>query len=106
MKTFSKHITPTDAVSIAFLVFLSLINIFFFPSIPNALLFLTLNIVVIAVLIFLSKKEDENNFLQLLHDWYPLLLVPLVFKETYGMIHPLWQYDFDDVRSEEHTSEL
>ncbi|MBS4029208.1 MAG: phosphatase PAP2 family protein [Ignavibacteriales bacterium] len=95
----SIRLSLTDGVSLWFCTFLILLNIFFFPSIPSALLIIAVNIVLIALILFLARKESEqpNTFISFLRQWYPLLLIPLVFKETYGMIRPLWNYDFDDV---------
>jgi len=90
-----RSLSPTDFISVCFLFFLTLLNCFFFPSIPNAFLFILINCVASFGIIVLSK--NELKILRFIYAWYPVILVPLVFKETYGMIHPLWQYDFDDV---------
>ncbi|MEK7264445.1 MAG: phosphatase PAP2 family protein [Bacteroidota bacterium] len=97
--TFSSHLNSTDIITLAFLFFLTLINIFFFPSITEAFFFIVSNFLGIVAVISVSHKAaiQKNKFFTFVHDWYPLIIIPLVFKETYGMIHPIWQYDFDDV---------
>jgi len=95
----SSRLRATDTITICFFVFLTLLNLFFFPSVENAGVFILCNITGIVAIIFLATKTAQNNNspFAIAYYWYPIIIIPFVFKETYGMILPIWQYDFDDV---------
>lgn len=97
MKNLMKNLTPNDIIVIAFYIFLSLLNVIFYSRIPNFIIHLLLNILVILTIFLLAKNKNKNKTLHIVHAWYVVPMIFLTFKEMYFMIYPIHQKDYDNI---------
>jgi membrane-associated phospholipid phosphatase len=88
-----------DAVSLLFLVLLTLANIIFSVRIPQWWLLVVLDLAMGGFVLYLisSAREASTPVRQFLRDWYPVAVTLIVFKELYLMVHPINPHDFDAV---------
>lgn len=90
-------LTPADFVSTVFLLFLTLLNGFFFDRVPSAGILIPLNLLLIVGIIFLAAKTEQRptKLLVGIHRWYCYPFILLVFKEIYLMVRPIHPVDYD-----------
>ena len=90
---------PMDAVSILFLLLLSLANLVFSTRVSEWWLLILLDLGMgsgILYIVYVSSARP-NAFLDFLCDWYPAPVTLVVFKELYLMVHPINPHDYDAV---------
>ena len=86
IRFFLSSLTPGDAITIAFLGFLSLINVIFAGRIPEWLPIIAVNIVVTGMIILISHySHNGHGISQFVHRWYVILIIIFVYKEIYFM---------------------
>jgi membrane-associated phospholipid phosphatase len=90
-------LTTSDIATIVFLVFLSLLNIIFAPVIPQWFILVGCNVLFVCLIPFfaLKAKETRSRGIKYVRDWYPILMILYVFKQTYLMVHPIHPQDYD-----------
>jgi membrane-associated phospholipid phosphatase len=90
-------LAPVDFISIVFLSFLTLLNIVFASRVVVWKELVLINVTVIAVIYALATLAHtrKNRLLLATHRWYCYLLVIVVFKEIYQMIHRINPTDYD-----------
>ena len=91
------HLRPFDALNTAFLIFLSVLVVFFANRIPGWGLLLSANIIGGAGILTLSATRTNTRYslLNVFRDWYIVPFTFLVFKEVYLIIQGLHRNDFD-----------
>jgi len=92
-------LSPVDLVSAVFLLFLTFLNILFCSRVPLWIELVLINVFVISVIFFIAWLSElrKNRILIGIHRWYCYLLVILVFKEIYQMIHRINPTDYDQL---------
>ncbi|MGH2566717.1 MAG: phosphatase PAP2 family protein [Bacteroidota bacterium] len=90
-------LNPADAVTIAFLIFLTALNIIFSSRVAQWPLFVPLNLLAIVLIFMLAHQADRKRtpLLMQVHRWYLYGAVLLVFKELYFMVRPIHPVDYD-----------
>jgi membrane-associated phospholipid phosphatase len=93
------YLSPADFVSVAFLLFLTALNLVFHVRVENWLVLTVINLAIIAAIVFLARgaEEKKTRLLIGLHRWYCYLIILLIFKEIYRMIHPIHPTDYDQL---------
>jgi membrane-associated phospholipid phosphatase len=96
---FVRSIRAVDVLIIAFTAALSAVAVLFVPEASVWKLVVPLNLGFWFIIIFLAIASNEPNFrlLRLLHDWYPVAAIFLVFKEVYVVIQTIGRMDIDTV---------
>ena len=103
MKSFVKRISgywsATDFIVVVFYILMSVLNIIFYSKLEYPLLFIAVNIVVIAYTVIISylDKRKESKLIRGLRYWYLPPMILLTFKELYFMIRPIRGVDYDDL---------
>jgi membrane-associated phospholipid phosphatase len=99
VRKFLSYLSPGDLVSIVFLLFLIGLNLIFFARVPYWVELVSINLAVIALIVFLARgaKEKKTRLLVGMHRWYCYLIILFVFKEIYLMVHPINPTDYDNV---------
>src|SRR2546426_9293693 len=92
-----RALRPVDALVIAFLFLLSLIILSFTRRSSDAVLMIALNAATCGALVLLAHRADASpgKLLRFIHDWYPVLMIFLVFKEVYVIIQSDQRLDWD-----------
>ncbi len=93
---FVKSLRPVDALVIAFGIFLTTIDFIIVPF-PTALLLALANTVAGIAIIAFSNYRAHHPSISWLHDWYPVPVIFLTFKEIYVIIHSMQRPDFDNL---------
>jgi membrane-associated phospholipid phosphatase len=90
---------PSDLVSIAFLLFLTALNIAYHSSVTQWAQLVAINVGVIVLIVFLARGAELKGTRLLigLHRWYCYLIIIFVFKELYLMVHPIHPTDYDQL---------
>jgi membrane-associated phospholipid phosphatase len=98
-RTLLSHLSPADFVSIVFLLFLSALNVIFYARVEGWLVLTIINIAIIVAILFLARgaEEKKTRLLIGLHRWYCYLIIILIFKEIYRMVHPIHPTDYDQL---------
>jgi membrane-associated phospholipid phosphatase len=98
-RTFISHLSPADFVSIAFLLLLSSLNLIFHARVEEWFILTFINLVLIIAILMLARGAGERKTRLLigLHRWYCYLIILLIFKEIYRMIHPIHPTDYDQL---------
>ena len=97
VQTRLRALRPVDALVIAFLFLLSVIILLFTRRASDAVLMIALNAgTCIAVAALASRAEaGPGKLLRFVHDWYPVVMIFLVFKEVYVIIQSDQRLDWD-----------
>ncbi len=90
-------LTSSDIATIVFLIVLSLLNVIFATAIPQWLILIGCNVLIICLipLFALKARETRSRFIKYVHEWYPVPIIFFVFNETYLMVHPIHPQDYD-----------
>jgi len=98
-RTFISCLSPADFVSIAFLLFLTVLNLVFHARVEEWHVLAIINLVTIIAVMLLARgaEEKETRLLIGLHRWYCYLIILLIFKEIYRMVHPIHSTDYDQL---------
>jgi membrane-associated phospholipid phosphatase len=97
LKELIKHLKAFDVVVIGFYIVLCILHLIFRERIDTWLLWVIVNITLIALsftLAYLESKYD-NDFWNGVHYWYIVPVILLTFKQIYFMIKPIRVYDYD-----------
>ncbi len=99
LKSFILRLKAYDLIVVVFLIFLSILHLFYFDRIPQWKLFLFLNAAIILFAFSLAYLEYRYNsrIIRIIHYWYIAPLIFYTFKQLYFMIKPIRQQDFDHV---------
>ena len=86
-----------DALNIGYLMFLSVLALFFMNRVPVWLPLVAANAVGIFVIVMLTsiRTTSRGSLLCIIRNWYIMPLIFLVFKEVYVIIQSLNRSDFD-----------
>src|SRR5437762_1855004 len=92
-----RSLRAVDALTICFLVVLSVIIVAFTRRASDALLMIGLNVAACSALLLLGywTETHRGRLLQFIHNWYPVAAVFLVFKEVYVIIQSDERLDWD-----------
>ena len=99
VRTFISYPSPADFVSIAFLVFLTVLNLVFHARVEEWFILTIINLATIIAIMFLARgaEEKKTSLLIGLHRWYCYPIIILIFKEIYRMVHPIHPTDYDQL---------
>jgi membrane-associated phospholipid phosphatase len=99
LKHFLASLRAMDAVTLLFLLLLSLANMLFSSRIPQwwLLVFLNLTMGAVALYFIFSVRESSSPLRVFFRDWYPVVFTLIFFKELYLMVHPINPHDVDQV---------
>ncbi len=97
LRTYVSALSPVDFVSIVFLFLLTLLNLIFSARVPSWWALVSVNFAVTALIVFVASLAESrrSRWLIGIHRWYCYLLVIVVFKEIYLMVHPIHPTDYD-----------
>lgn len=92
-------LSPVDFVSTVFLLLLTFLNLLFCSRVVLWKELVVIDIVVIGMIFFIAwlAESRKSRLLVGIHRWYCYLLVILVFKEIYQMIHRINPTDYDQM---------
>lgn len=92
-----QSLTPTDLSVLGFYIFLTIMNLIFMNRVPEWAVLILVNILVMALVIYIANAHRKNNsiIIRQIHYWYPAPLILLTFKELYLMIKPIRGIDYD-----------
>ena len=90
---------PADVVTIAFLLFLTTLNLLFASRVPQWLLLTCMNFLAVAGIIWLARTAETSPapLKRQLHRWYLYVMIFLLYKEMYLMVRPIHPVDYDSV---------
>lgn len=99
LRTLISFLSSVDLVSIAFLLFLTALNVIFHARVQQWPALVAVNLVVIGVVFLLAWRAEQKRTRLLigLHRWYCYLIVLFIFKELYLMVHPIHPIDYDQL---------
>jgi membrane-associated phospholipid phosphatase len=87
---------PADLINIGYQLFMMVIILFHYFSIPWANYFLLYHIAIIVLLFGLANLK-QNIFVKKLRDFNPILIIPTSFAELHYLVHNINQVDFDQL---------
>jgi membrane-associated phospholipid phosphatase len=98
-RTLFSYLSPADFVTIVFLLFLTELNLLFHARVQEWFVLVIINLVIILAVVFLARgaEEKKTRLLIGLHRWYCYLIIILIFKEIYRMVHPIHPTDYDQL---------
>ncbi|MCX6143568.1 MAG: phosphatase PAP2 family protein [Ignavibacteriales bacterium] len=98
-RTLISYLSPADLVSIVFLLFLTALNLVFHARLQEWFVLVIINFAIILAVVFLARgaEEKKTRLLIGLHRWYCYLIIILIFKEIYRMVHPIHPTDYDQL---------
>jgi membrane-associated phospholipid phosphatase len=93
------YLSPADLVSIVFLLLLTALNLIFHARVEQWFVLAVINLAIIAGILLLARgaEEKKTRLLIGLHRWYCYLIILLIFKEIYLMVHPIHPTDYDQL---------
>jgi membrane-associated phospholipid phosphatase len=91
------HLRPFDALNIIYLIFLSVLVLFFSAKIQVWMMLIASNLLGAMIIYFISLPPlpSQGRFIRIIRDWYSAPLIFLAFKEVYIIIQGLARNDFD-----------
>jgi membrane-associated phospholipid phosphatase len=87
---------PADLVNIGYQLFIMILIIFHYFSIPLAPYFLVYHVVIILFLLWLSNTND-NKVICWLRNFNLLIIIPTSFTELHYLVHNVSPVDFDQL---------
>lgn len=102
MKKRFSFLTAADAITIVFVLVLSILEGIFFLRIADAGIYLVAN-TALALFIFFSalhcenKRDRRNLFIGFLHDWYLVPAILFIYTQSSSIAFPIHQRDYDAV---------
>ncbi len=101
MKNFS-FLRSADAVTIIFVLFLTVLEIFFFSRIPGGSIYIVSNLAIIVCVYACAKhisekKEKSNAVIRVFRDWYLVPAILFIYTQASSISHPINQTDYDSV---------
>src|SRR5512140_1487169 len=97
--SFLCSLRPVDALVVIFGVILSGINFFMRDQLDSWYGLIAINLIACAGVIRVAQiaQGPESKFWRWVHNWYPVPIIFLVFKEVYVIIQSLGLQDWDGV---------
>jgi membrane-associated phospholipid phosphatase len=94
-----KHLRSVDALIIVFISLMSVINFIVADTVVTALLFLLMNLAIAAIIVVLGRASarSENRALRITRNFYPVLMIFVVFKEVHVVNQTMRRADCDPV---------
>jgi membrane-associated phospholipid phosphatase len=91
------HLRPFDALNIVYLIFLSVLVLFFSAKIQVWMMLIAANLLGALIIYFISlpPATSHGRFIRLVRDWYNAPLIFLAFKEVHIIIQSLARNDLD-----------
>jgi membrane-associated phospholipid phosphatase len=98
-RTLISYLSPADLVSISFLLLLSALNLVFHARVHEWFVLCAINLGISIAVLFLARGAEakKSKLLIGLHRWYCYLIILLIFKEIYLMVHPIHPTDHDQL---------
>lgn len=92
-----RRLDPHDSVILGYLAVITALVLAFHSRIDVAWVLLLDHALVAGLILLLAAAQERypNRFWRVLHDWYPLLLVPMAFRELHYLVHPINPVDAD-----------
>lgn len=86
-------------LNLVFGLFLTLLLLMVFSRIESDLFLIGTNVIISITIILLARasQNSHSKLLRTIYEWYPAVLIYLVYKEIYFIMHALALNDFDDV---------
>jgi membrane-associated phospholipid phosphatase len=89
---------PADAVTIIFLLFLSVLTLIFYKNIPKALFLISLYPGLIITQVFIIKFKNNGRFMGLFYDLlFPVICVLVIFDSLGELVHYVNPEDIDPI---------
>ena len=98
IRKYTSTLHAADILIIAFLGFLSIVNVAFSCRIPSWWLMIVINVAAALAILLLgyARQRTSSTILRTIHEWYVAPAVFVSFKELYFMIKPIHQgMDYD-----------
>lgn len=97
LKRSISYLSPGDLVSIAFLLFLAVLNIIFHERVEQWRTLVLVNFAVAGLIGVLAwgAETKKTRLLIGLHRWYCYFIILFIFKEIYLMVRPIHPVDYD-----------
>jgi len=95
MRSLLEVLRPVDALIAAFALLLNAIILAFVGRIDASAALVTLNTLSVAGIIVAARLAESSRFFRILHDWFPVPAIFLVFKEMHVIIQSLARPDWD-----------
>jgi membrane-associated phospholipid phosphatase len=91
------HLRPFDALNIVYLIFLSVLVVFFSAKIPAWPILIAANFLGAVIIYYISMppRPSSGALMRFTRDWYCAPLIFLAFKEVHIIIQSLARNDFD-----------
>jgi len=87
---------PADAVTILFLLFLSVLAVIFYQDIPRAPLLLSIYSALLFAQLLIIRLKDRGRFIGLFHDlFFPIICVLAIFDSLEWVVHYVNPEDID-----------
>ncbi|MBI5187469.1 MAG: phosphatase PAP2 family protein [Nitrospirae bacterium] len=87
---------PADAVTILFLLFLSVLTIIFYEDVPRAPFLISLYSILIISQVIIIRFKDRGRFIGLLYDLiFPIICVIVIFDSLEWLVHYVNPEDID-----------
>ncbi|MFZ6016405.1 MAG: phosphatase PAP2 family protein [Nitrospirota bacterium] len=92
------RLRPADAVTIIFLLFLSVLSIIFYWDVPRAPLLISLYSILIISQIIIIRFKDRGKFMGLFYDLiFPIVCVIVIFDSLEWLVHYVNPEDIDPI---------
>ena len=95
MTSIVRTLRAVDALTIVFSFFLLFLSLLFAAKIHEWGYLVVINIFSTLVITVLAYSSKKNAALRFMHDWYPVPVIFLIFKEVYVVIQSLGLHDLD-----------
>jgi len=87
---------PADTVTILFLLFLLILTVIFYDSLPKQPFLIGLYSVLVAVQLLLARYKNNGKFLGISHDLiFPVICIALIFDSLEWVVHSINPRDID-----------
>jgi membrane-associated phospholipid phosphatase len=89
-----------DFITLAFLLYLSLLSLIFHTRVPEWWILICVNIAAAGVIFLMAVYFSDaplSSPRRWLRDWYPVGAILLVYKELYYIIYPIRGMDYDEL---------
>ncbi|MBI5368842.1 MAG: phosphatase PAP2 family protein [Planctomycetes bacterium] len=92
-----QRLEPPDRVILGYLAVITGLVLVFYRQLVVAPVLLLDHALVVAAIFGLAAVQQRHptRFWRILRDWYPLLVVPLAFRELHYLVHPINPRDAD-----------
>ncbi|MEW6584083.1 MAG: phosphatase PAP2 family protein [Nitrospirota bacterium] len=89
---------PADAVTIAFLAFLTALTLLFYPAVPKAAFLIAAYLSLVGIQVILVRFKDRGGFLGFFYDLiFPTICVLVVFDSLEWVVHYVNPHDIDPI---------